>query len=268
MSKSKGHQSEEVADFAKVVEQMTTNGAKDLYDLLLEEKDSELKEKGLKQFRAADDVTRAQMLKIIPGAKSGKPRAKKEKKPKDKNAPPGARNAWVLFSKGRIAELKVPLLDEGKNAGEAQKLARAQAHAEWLAMSADEKKPFEEEAAKDKERAKRDREEYEAKKAEVIDVDADNNNEDESQKKKSKAIDNEDDDSSSTTSSSVAQVPTPTPAIKSDPKPSVSPAKSVAKKAGAPATVPTKPTTAATTATTTAKPAAKTPASGAASGKK
>ena len=80
---------------------------------------------------------------------SGKP-----KKRRDPNAPKAASNAYMIFCKDRRAELKkehpdLPFGKIGAKLGEV-----------WRNMSADEKKPYEDKAAKDRERYRKQMEEY------------------------------------------------------------------------------------------------------------
>jgi len=123
------------------------------------------------------------------GVKKTKAKGKK----KDPNAPKRPKSGWIIYSTKVRPEFKKKHADA--SFGElTQKISE-----KWKTMTADDKKPYEEEAAKDKKRYEAENKAYQAKKGD--DDDDDDDDEDEKPKPKAKgkakkkaAADDDDDD--------------------------------------------------------------------------
>eukprot|EP00039_Didymoeca_costata_P017955 m.331504 g.331504 ORF g.331504 m.331504 type:complete len:127 (+) comp16746_c0_seq1:159-539(+) len=106
------------------------------------------------------------------GAK-GKGAAKKQRKKKDPNAPKRGMSAFMIYANEVRAEVKedhpgIGFGELGKKLGEL-----------WRGLSDSEKKPYQNKAAKDKERYMAEKAAYEAKKSEELEIDDDDDDEEE-----------------------------------------------------------------------------------------
>jgi len=96
---------------------------------------------------------------VKPSRKRAPPKKKKEK---DKDAPKRAQSAYILY--GRAMQIPVREELKAKDPDIAQKQIMSEIARRWNKLSKEEKKPYEDEAAKDKVRYEKELAEYRAKK--------------------------------------------------------------------------------------------------------